>query len=60
MDKKNGWIILLHLLLLVTLSDCNFFKSYYEVDEIPANLHTALAEKYGIYLPDTGVFCRAS
>ena len=60
MDKKNGWIILLYLLLLVTLSGCDFFKSYYEVDEIPANLHTALAEKYGIYLPDTGVFCRAS
>ena len=56
MTKKFVGIFLLSLLLLVTLSGCDFFKSYYEVEEIPDKLCAALAEEYGFHLPDTAVF----
>ncbi len=56
MTKKFVGIFLLSLLLLVTLSGCDFFKSYYELEEIHDNLRAALAEEYGFPLPDTAVF----
>lgn len=58
MAKKKVWTFFLSLLLLTTLSGCNFFKSWYELHEITGNLHAALAEEYGIHLPDTAVFAQ--
>ena len=58
MIKKFSAVCLIILSFLIVLSGCDFFTSYFELDGISDSMHEAVAEHYGLTIPDTAEFVR--
>lgn len=58
MIKKIVAICLVILSFSIVLSGCDFFTSYFELDSISNSMSEAIAEHYGLTIPDTAEFVR--